>query len=128
MSRIRWIPRDAALAIHAEVLAEHGGLAGLRDEAAFEASLARARNKEAYAHANVFALAAAYGFAFARNHPFHDGNKRVALSCVDIFLRLNGYELDASEVDAVATFVDLAAGRLDEAGLAGWVERNARPS
>lgn len=126
MKRTRWIPRDVLLAIHDELLSEHGGLRGVRDDGLLDASLARPRNKHAYAGANVYRLAAAYGYSFARNHPFHDGNKRVALSCVDVFLRLNGYELVATEVDAVTTLTELAAGDLEESAFASWIEQNSR--
>ncbi len=70
-------------------------------------------------------LAAAYGFALARGHCFPDGNKRVALAIVDVFLRLNGFALDADEMDAVATIQSLAAGDLTEQALADWIEANA---
>jgi len=125
VSKFRWVPREAVLAIHAELLAEHGGLDGLRDEPALEAALARPRNKEAYESAGIFALAAAYAFGLARNHAFNDGNKRAALAICDVFLQLNGFELTAPEVDAVATFVDLAAGELEERDLTAWIERHA---
>ena len=126
MKRTRWIPRDVLLAIHDELLSEHGGLRGVRDDGLLDASLARPRNEQAYAGADVYRLAAAYGYSFARNHPFHDGNKRVSLCCVDVFLRLNGYELVATEVHAVTTFTDLAAGDLEESALASWIEQNSR--
>ena len=71
--------------------------------------------------------AAACGFALRRDHPVLDGNKRLALAVVDVFLRMNGRELTAPEEDAVLTFRDLAAGALDEAGLAGWIRANSPP-
>lgn len=127
MSGPRWIPKDAVLAIHDLLLAEHGGLTGLQDEAALDAALARARHKHQYGEPSLAELAAAYAFGIARSHPFADGNKRVALSCADVFLRLNGRRLTATEVDAVATFVELAAGGLDEDALAEWIEHRSEP-
>jgi death-on-curing protein len=55
-------------------------------------------------------LVAAYGYALARGHCFTDCNKRVALAVIDVFLRMNGSELTASEPDAVVTLQALAAG------------------
>lgn len=127
MSPVRWVPKDAVLAIHDLLLAEHGGLTGLRDEAALDAALARPRQKQRYEDPTLPELAAAYAFGIARSHPFADGNKRLALSCADVFLRLNGHRLAATEVDAVATFVELAAGDLDEAALTAWIQRHAEP-
>jgi death-on-curing protein len=121
-----WIPEAAVLAMHAELLQEHGGLDGLVDENALGATLARPQQLEYYSNPAVTLsqLAAAYGFGFAKNHCFSDGNKRIALVAVDVFLQMNGYELIASEVDAAVTFQALAAGELDENQLAEWIAGN----
>jgi death-on-curing protein len=66
-------------------------------------------------------LAAAYGFALARGHCFPDGNKRVALAIIDVFLRMNGLALSADETDAVMTMQALAARDLTEEDLADWI-------
>ncbi len=121
-----WIPETAIRAMHAELLQEHGGLDGPVDENALGATLARPQQLEHYSNpaATLPQLAAAYGFGFAKNHCFSDGNKRIALVAVDVFLQLNGYELVASEVDATITFQALAAGELGESQLGEWVDRN----
>ena len=123
----RWIPKDAVLAIHSALVAEHGGLDGLRDEGLLESALARPRNRASYRESDLADLAAALGHGLARNHPFVDGNKRVALSVIDVFLQLNGLELVASEEDAVVTMRMLAEGRLPESDLAVWIRRGSRP-
>jgi death-on-curing protein len=108
--------------LHAESLAEHGGLWGLRDEAALESALARPRNVYAYERgSDVARLAAAYGFGLVRSHPFNDGNKRAGFLAIGLFLELNGFELETEEVSAVKTMLDLAAGNLSEKGLAEWI-------
>jgi death on curing protein len=121
-----WNPEAAIRAMHAELLQEHGGLDGPVDENALGATLARPHQLERYSNpaATLPQLAAAYGFGFAKNHCFSDGNKRIALVAVDVFLQLNGYELVASEVDATVTFQALAAGEFDESQLVEWVDRN----
>lgn len=126
MKEPRWIPAPAALAIHAELMAEHGGAAGVRDENVLQLTLARPRNLHAYARPSLFKLAAAYAFGFARNHPFVDGNKRMALAALDVFLRMNRYELAADEPEAASTIWALADGRVSEAELAQWIKRNTR--
>lgn len=71
-------------------------------------------------------LAAAYGYSLARNHCFADGNKRIALAVIDVFLQLNGRELTAEEVDAAEVIQSLAAGKLTEDELAAWISEHSR--
>jgi death-on-curing protein len=67
----------------------------------------------------------AYGFGFAKNHCFTDGNKRIRLVAIDVFLQLNGYELIAEEAEAAIVIEGLAAGEMSEDELANWIEHNA---
>jgi death-on-curing protein len=121
-----WIPEAAVRAMHAELLQEHGGLDGPIDENALRATLARPQQLDHYANpaATLPQLAAAYGFGFAKNHCFSDGNKRIALASIDVFLQMSGNELIATEVETVVTIQALAAGEVDETQLAEWVSRN----
>jgi death-on-curing protein len=101
---------------------------GLRDEGALESALARAEQRHAHeAESDLPALAAAYGYGLARNHPFNDGNKRVAFVVMATFLALNGLDLDAPETEVVTVMLDLAAGSLSEAELADWLRRSTAP-
>lgn len=114
-------------AMHFDQLRSHGGLAGLRDEAALDSALARPRNRLVYGRKPDSAtLAAAYAFGLARDHPFRDGNKRIAFLTAVVFLGLNGHDLDVAEEDVVAQMVALAAGRLSEAKLAAWMREHLR--
>lgn len=118
----RWVPRVVVDAIHTDMLLAHGGLPGLRDEDLLESALARPRQRLAYEPTTDLAeMAAAYAFGLARNHPYRDGNKRVAFVTMAVFLGLNGLEFSATEAEVVTTMVALAAGTIDEAALAGWV-------
>jgi death-on-curing protein len=123
-----WLDARVALAIHDEQLAEHGGAGGVRDVGAFESAMARPVNLAAYGQPDAAALAAAYAFGLARNHPFVDGNKRTAYVVAETFLALNGFILAASDADGIMTFLALAAGDLTEAELASWFRANARPA
>ncbi|MGB5830810.1 MAG: type II toxin-antitoxin system death-on-curing family toxin [Thiohalocapsa sp.] len=117
-----WVLPDVIRAIHQTLLAEHGGLPGVRDETLLESALARPQQRAAYEHAaSIFDLAASYSYGLARNHPFIDGNKRVALTVAAVFLELNGYSLDATEAQAVVMYQQLAAGTLTEEALAAWI-------
>jgi death-on-curing protein len=104
-------------------------LAGLRDEAALESALARPRNRFVYGRKpDLASLAAAYAYGLARDHPFQDGNKRIAFLTAVVFLGLNGYDLEVSDEDVVAHMVALAAGHLTEAKLAAWIRQRMRPT
>jgi death-on-curing protein len=124
VKRPRWIDPRALLLLHAQTLAEHGGLPGLRDEATLDAALARSQQVHAYEpKADVARLAAAYGFGIVRDHPFNDGNKRAGFLAIGLFLSLNGYELAVDPVEAVEIILALAAGQLVENDLTAWVRK-----
>jgi death-on-curing protein len=116
-----WLPVDLVLAIHETQLRRFGGPAGIRDLGALESALGRPQNKWAYESADIAALAAAYAFGIARNHPFVDGNKRAALLSFVTFLGLNGIEFLVAEADAAVIIRDLAAGTVSEDGLTRWI-------
>jgi death-on-curing protein len=111
------------LAVHDEQLAEHGGAPGLRDEGLLDSALARPQHLLSYGDPDTAELAAAYAWGIARNHPLIDGNKRTALVAAELFLALNGHELQAEDADCVVTMLQLAAGDLSEGDLAAWIRR-----
>ena len=123
-----WVALDVALAAHLEQLSEHGGGEGVRDERLLDSALARPQNLLAYGTADAAALAAAYAFGIARNHPFVDGNKRTAVVVSETFLALNGYALGATDAELVVAFLALAAGDLSEAELADWFRGHLSPN
>lgn len=124
-----WVTLAAAEAAHAEQIAEHGGGGdALRDRGLFESAMARPENLAAYGAPDAAALAAAYAYGLARNHPFVDGNKRIAAVVSETFLLLNGYSLDATDAELVVAFLDLAAGSLSEDDLADWFRQHLRPA
>jgi death-on-curing protein len=117
-----WVADSVVWAIHEAQLAEHGGIAGIRDEGLLASALARPRNLEAYGQdVDASALAAAYAFGVARNHPFLDGNKRTAFVVMELFLNLNGWALEAEDADCISTMEALAAGDLSEKALVIWL-------
>lgn len=126
MADLLWLDREVIVAVHEAQLAEHGGGAGTRDEHLLDSALARTLNLQAYGEPDVFALAAAYGYGISRNHPFVDGNKRAGFVATELFLRLNGYQLAASDSDCVLTMFSVAAGDISEDGFAGWLRKHGR--
>lgn len=121
MNEPRWIPQRTVIAVHAEQLRQFGGPGGVRDEGLLDSALDRPRNKFYYGEEDIAVLAAAYAFGLARNHPFIDGNKRVAFATMMLFLRRNGVPFRPTPADATAAMLALAAGDLDEEGLARWI-------
>jgi death on curing protein len=126
MSEPEWLDVDIVLDFHAEQLALFGGLDGIRDLGLLESALARPVNKLAYGETKLAALAAAYGFGIAQNHPFIDGNKRTALASMIVFLGLNGLWLDAPQEEMTAVILSLAAGEITEDVLARWIAEHTR--
>ena len=116
-----WIEAAVVWAIHEAQLSEHGGSAGVRDLGLLESALVRPLNLAAYEQTDVAALAAAYAFGIARNHPFIDGNKRTAWVCCELFMMLNGFALSADNASALPVMLSLAAGEISEAGFADWL-------
>jgi len=117
---LRWVAESVVFAIHDAQLAEHGGMAGVRDRPLVESALARPRNLEAYGEPDVADLAAAYAYGICSNHGFIDGNKRTAYVVAYVFLLDNGYDLAATDAESVATILSVAAGELPERELAAW--------
>jgi death-on-curing protein len=120
-----WLSRAIILAVHDEQLAQHGGAGGLRDMGLLESALARPANHAGYGEPDTAELAGLYAIAIARNHPFIDGNKRTAFGGMVLFLSLNGLELEAPEVEAAITMLQMAAGDLPDEAFIAWVRAHA---
>jgi death-on-curing protein len=121
-----WLRVDAVLAIHDRLLAEHGGSAGVRDEALLDSALARPRNLVSYGKPSMFDLAAAYAFGIIKNHPFIDGNKRTGFIAAFVFLGINGIDLVAEESDVVRRTLAAAANEMSEKACASWLREHSR--
>jgi death on curing protein len=121
-----WVLKDTVLALHEQVIAEFGGVPGLRDRGLLDSALARPEQLWTFGKPTLFALAASYAFGLAKNHPFVDGNKRIALTVAALFLELNGVRLETSEPDAVIQTLGLAASAIGEAEYAAWLKANSR--
>jgi death-on-curing protein len=125
MAKIVWLLEETVIAIHQRQISEHGGIEGLRDEGLLSSALARPQNLLDYAQPrpDLAALAAAYAYGIARDHPFADGNKRTALVAARTFLLLNGVNLEASQDEKYLTFLQLAQGTVTEEQLADWIRK-----
>lgn len=120
-----WFSRELVILIHDEQLEEHGGASGLRDAGLLESALARPKQLTAYGTPDAADLAAAYAFGIARNHPFVDGNKRIAFFATDVFLRINGWRLVVDADEAHAFLIGLLESRTcDYARLLPWIREH----
>lgn len=125
---IVWVEKALILAIHDRQLAEHGGIAGVRDHVLLEGALARPQQLHAYGDPppDLADLAASVALGLARNHPFIDGNKRTAAVACETFLLLNGMLLDADDVSLYPLYIGLADGSLSEPEFAAWLRAHLR--
>jgi death-on-curing protein len=119
-----WITREVIQATQEALLERFGGLAGVRDEGLLDSALNRPRHLHAYGETSFYAMAAAYAHGIVKNHPFLDGNKRAGFMAAYIFLGANGLEFQAPEEEVVERTLALAAGAIDAADYAAWLERS----
>jgi death-on-curing protein len=125
MSSYYWLTSEEIIALHDELIKDFGGTLGILDRNLLESALARPQQLAYYqSTVNIADLAAAYGYALAKNHCFVDGNKRIALVAIAVFLLRNNCELIASEVEAVEIILDLVTGKVSQADLAIWIDSN----
>ena len=120
----RFVPDEIVPFLHADLIRRYGGRYGLRDPGLLSSALAQPRMTGGgrYLHRSIFDKAAAYGYHLARNHPFVDGNKRIAFVIMDIFLQMNGWQIDAPEEEAYTTISALAQGNISKSALANWLK------
>ena len=121
-----WVLREVVFMLHEQSLAQFGGSPALRDEGLLDLALSKPQNLFAYGKPSVFDLAASYGFGLVKNHPFIDGNKRAGFVGAVLFLELNGYQFQATEVEAALRTLALAAGEMSEAAYAAWLKANSK--
>jgi death-on-curing protein len=123
----RFIPHRIVATIHSDLLQRYGGPPGLRDSNLLDSALAQPKVTVGgtFVHKTLFDKAAAYGFHVCKNHPFVDGNKRVAFVLMDIFLQKNGWEIVAKEDEAYVMMMSLASGKLSKAQLSRWLKAHS---
>jgi death-on-curing protein len=120
-----WLEREALLLLHSVALARFGGAEAVHNEGLLDSALTRPINLFRYRQGSDLAdLAASYAFGFAKNHPFADGNKRMAFLACGVFLDLNGKTLDSEIPDAIAAVTALADGTIGEREFAAWIREN----
>lgn len=126
---MRFLSVEDIIRLHEQVIKRSGGSFGILNQAALESAVSQPQ--QSFAGTDLYEglvdKAAALAFFLALNHPFIDGNKRVAYTAMEVFLVLNGYEVVASVDDSESTFLDLAAGRLTRQQLTEWLRQRISP-
>jgi|SRR5579871_918706 death-on-curing protein len=120
----RWLTYDQLAAIHSRQLRRFGGGAGLRDDGLLRSAIGRPVDKWHCEQADLPELAAAYAFGLAKNHPFVDGNKRIAFMSTMTFLRKNKARFAPDQAHATKIIMALAAGEVSEESLTRWIRDN----
>jgi death-on-curing protein len=125
---IEFVRADVLRNVQGRLIETYGGLPGVRDENALEAAVGRPKNLESYGEVDSIAvLGACLSWALIKGHAFNDGNKRIGYAALVMFLELNGYRPNCSEVEETAMTLRAAASEIDEAGWTAWVESVAVP-
>lgn len=126
MNKIVFIPKKVILFSHDQLIQRYGGSTGIRDMKLLESALEqpKATFGGTYLHDTIFKMAAAYGYHLCNNHPFIDGNKRISLVAMDIFLQQNGYEIVATEKETYKVIMRLSTGNLSKEQLTSWLLEN----
>ena len=126
MKNVNFIPKKVILYFHEQLIQIYGGSPGDRDESLLDSAIQQPKSSfdGNYLHNGIFEMASAYGFHLCKNHPFIDGNKRVALVAMDTFLQNNGYEISASEKETYKIIIELSAEKLSKSELTQWLKQN----
>jgi death-on-curing protein len=116
------------LEIHRQVLEATGGAVGLRDSGLLDSAVHRPRASfgGAALYPSLHEQAAALLHSLVSNHPFVDGNKRTGFTATDVFLRLNGRSLDASEDEKYDFVIQIASGQMAIPQIAQWIAEHLR--
>ena len=126
MKNIKFVPKNIILYFHEQLIQNYGGQHGIRDNKLFESAIKQPKStfEGKYLHDSIIKMAAAYGYHLCNNHPFIDGNKRIELITMDVFLQRNGYQINASEKEAYKTMMQLSSGQLSKKDLTAWLKTN----
>lgn len=112
--------------MHSALIKETGGLDGIRDENLLDSAVNAPFQTFGgeYVYKTLEAKAARLGYSIVKNHPFVDGNKRIGMLAMLVFLEINGIELTCSDQDIIETGLKLAAGEMDDKQLLEWILRH----
>ncbi len=125
----RYLSATEVLQLYRQVMDKSGGTVGILSMEALKSAVAQPRatfdGKELYP--SIVEKAAALGYSLVMNHAFVDGNKRVGHAAMEIFLVLNGFQIDASVDEQERIILQLAAGESEREEFKSWLRENVKP-
>lgn len=123
---MRYLSLQEVISLHSLLIAQSGGSSGLRDRGALESAVAQPEasfgGEELYP--DLASKAAALGHSLIQNHPFVDGNKRIGHAAMEVFLLLNGHEIDASVDDQEKIIIEVASGKVSRIEFSEWISKH----
>ena len=125
---IHYLTLIEVVELHRQIIEQSGGALGIRDRGTLESALAQPRmtfgGEDLYP--TLIDKAAAIGFSLIMNHPFIDGNKRIGHAAMEVFLVMNGWEIDASVDEQEAIILSLASGELAREAFTQWLKNHIK--
>ena len=127
MSNPTFLTLEEVLIIHESMIELYGGTHGIRDEGLLMSAIEMPKSGfgDSCLHYTIFQMASAYLFHLTKNHPFLDGNKRIGLGCADVFLALNGFNLEMTEDDAFELTIKVASENITKEEIAVILENQS---
>jgi death-on-curing protein len=123
---VRYLTLSEALELHRRVVGQSGGGLGVLNLGALESALAQPRvtfeGRELYP--SIVDKAAALGYSLVQNHPFLDGNKRTGHAAMEVFLLLNGFEIQSSVDEQERIILQVASGEMDRGAFTRWLRHH----
>jgi death-on-curing protein len=123
---MRYLSLQEVISLHSLLISQSGGSSGLRDRGALESAVAQPEasfgGEDLYA--DLASKAAALGHSLIQNHPFVDGNKRIGHGAMEVFLLLNGHEIDASVDDQEKIIIQVASGKISRIEFSEWISKH----
>ncbi len=123
---MRYLTINETLEIHHRVIEQSGGAKGIRDSGALESALAQPKMTFSgeYLYPTIGEKASALGFSLIQNHPFIDGNKRIGHAAMEIFLLLNGYQINANTDEQFDVVMKTAASEMKREDFTEWLRKH----
>lgn len=124
---IKFLTKELTIFFHNDLIQKYGGSHGIRDENLLDSALAQPKStfEGKDLHKSIYEMAAAYGYHLCQNHPFIDGNKRIALTAMYTFLYVNGYQIRLDERQAYLLIMSIADGSLSKQELVDYLKKNS---
>ena len=128
MKMIKFLTLSEVLLILEDQIRNYGGAYGVRDINLLSSAIYVPESSFSgkYLHETIPAMAAAYTYHICQNHPFIDGNKRVALACSLVFLDINGYEFNCSDKELYEKIMDIAKGEIKKEEIIKFYEKHTK--